>query len=368
MKSKCGRFIIIFNGEIYNFREIREQLEKLNYKFLGTSDTEVFLACIAEFGIDKRASFPMGCSPLRSGIINIKQSPWGETGLDESHCISATLGGLYFASELKALLSLPSLKFKPNSHALKNYLQFGYVPAPLSIFEEISKLHPGTIICFTPGNGKTSQRTYWDAINGIRKAKANQFKGSFNEAKTQLTSLLSSSVKNCMISDVPLGSFLSGGIDSTLVTALMTAEGKEAINTFSIGYDSQEYDESNFALETSRILGSEHLYLTATGQHALKTIPSLIDQLDEPLADPSSIPTYLVSNLARTQVTVALTGDAGDELFGGYSRHLYASHIQNILSVPRPLRKSLLEVLRLVPFILVKNIRTFISSNFTSRR
>ena len=233
MKSKCGRFIIIFNGEIYNFREIREQLEKLNYKFLGTSDTEVFLACIAEFGIDKACLISNGMFAFavwdnKHKTITLGRDRFGQKPLYFGHIG----GGLYFASELKALLSLPSLKFKPNSHALKNYLQFGYVPAPLSIFEEISKLHPGTIICFTPGNGKTSQRTYWDAINGIRKAKANQFKGSFNEAKTQLTSLLSSSVKNCMISDVPLGSFLSGGIDSTLVTALMTAEGKKQSTHF----------------------------------------------------------------------------------------------------------------------------------------
>ena len=328
MVSADGRYISIFNGEVYNYSEIRQQLEPLGHRFRGSSDTEVMLAAICQWGLTEAVTRFNGmfalalwdqherCLYLVRDRLGIKPLYYG------------WLGGVFvFASELRGLLSFPSTQANIDRNALALLLQYSYIPAPHSIYEGIQKLLPGTILKLeSTGTSISSQEvSFWSAQEVVEGCISDPFSGSETEAVAELDALLKDAVGLRMIADVPLGAFLSGGIDSSTVVSLMQAQSMKPVKTFSIGFHESEYDEAVYARQVSNHLGTDHTELYLTPQDTLDVIPQLPHIYDEPFADPSQIPTYIVSQLARQHVTVSLSGDGGDELFGGYNRHFWGS-------------------------------------------
>ena len=325
MFSADGRYVIVFNGEIYNFRELRARLEGLGHNFTSGTDTEVILAAAVEWGASNVPANLQGMFAyalwdrderalhLARDRIGIKPLYYGWSG-----------DTFLFGSELRALEQYPAFERRINREAVELYLDFAYVPAPLSIYEGNRKLPPGTALKVQVGNSAAEPVRYWDLASAFG---AEPWSGSEQEAIERLEEELEAAVERHMVSDVPLGAMLSGGVDSSAVVALMCAKARGRVKTFSIGFAEKGFDESPFARDVAQHLGTDHTQLILSPQDALDVIPRLPEIYDEPFADSSQIPTFLVSRLARTQVTVALTGDGGDELFGGYNRYLYAPKI-----------------------------------------
>ena len=324
MRSASGRYIIIFNGEVYNHRDLRRELESGGCSFRGHSDTEVILAAFERWGIE---------SAVRRFIGMFAIAVW-DTGRRELSLIRDRLGikplfvyqrdGLVsFGSELKALIAGPEFDRTLDTSALTSYLRYLYVPAPQSIFRHVVKLAPGHILTIAdPTAPLRASVPFWSAETAARVGQAAQFSGGDEEAVAELEALLTDAVRLRMQADVPLGALLSGGIDSSTVVALMQASADRPVKTFTIGFDQHDFDEAAHARAVAKHLGTDHTELHLTGSDALAVIPRLAEMFDEPLADPSQIPTFLVCELARREVTVALTGDGGDELFGGYNRYI----------------------------------------------
>lgn len=345
MQSADRRFVIIFNGEVYNYRELREELLGLGASFQGTSDTEVMLAAFSQWGVLKAVQRFNGmfvfavwdCQERtlflvrdRLGIKPLYYGWQGET--------------LLFGSELKALRAHPAFQADIDRDALTLYLRHNYIPAPHSIYKGIYKLPPGCILTIrTERNLRESHpEPYWVAHNAVEQGLTDPFLGSEKEAIDTLNKLLLRSVGQRMIADVPLGAFLSGGIDSSMVVALMQAQSNRPVKTFTIGFHETGFDEARHALAVAKHLGTEHTELYVTPEEAQTVIPLLPSLYDEPFSDSSQIPTYLVSQLARREVTVALSGDGGDELFGGYKRYFTTAQIwNNIRWMPLKFRKIL---------------------------
>jgi len=329
MLSASGRYVIIFNGEVYNHRNLRRELESSGLRFRGHSDTEVILAAFDHWGIQ-------GAVPRFIGMFAI--AVW-DVSRRELSLIRDRLGikplfiyqrhGLVsFGSELKALLAGPEFERDLDATALTSYLRYLYVPAPQSIFRNVIKLHPGHILTVgDPTAPLPYSSPFWSAETAAREGQAAPFSGGDAEAVAELEALLTDAVRLRMQADVPLGALLSGGIDSSTVVALMQASSDRPVKTFTIGFDHHEFDEAAHAKAVAKHLGTDHTDLRLTGGDALAVIPRLADMFDEPLADPSQIPTFLVCELARREVTVALTGDGGDELFGGYNRYIQGERI-----------------------------------------
>jgi asparagine synthase (glutamine-hydrolysing) len=343
MISSCGRYVIIFNGEIYNFRTLRGELEESGHKFLSHSDTEVMLAAISEWGFEPALQkfigmFAFALWDRKERVLRLVRDRLGEKPLYYGWMGKSFL----FASELKALRQHPDFKSEVNRDALTLYLRHNYIPAPYTIYCGIQKLLPGTVLTlkgyregFLP-----LPVSYWSAQEAVKNGIRNPLKNKEEEVLEQLDFLLRDAVKLRMESDVPLGVFLSGGIDSSTVAALMQAQSVRPIKTFTIGFYESNYNEAKEAKLVSRHLGTEHTELYATPKDALDVIPRLPQIYDEPFSDSSQIPTFLVSALTRKYVTVALSGDAGDELFGGYNRYFWSQAIwNNIRWFPRSLRK-----------------------------
>ncbi len=324
MHSASGRYSISFNGEIYNFADLRRELEIAGNRFVGHSDTEVILGACERWGV-------VGALPRLAGMFAF--AIW-----DAQECVlhlardrigikpfyySYHEGELSFASELRPLVkwrgSLPPI----SKRGLNEYLRLGYVPCPLSIFEGIWKLPPGTYMTWRAGH-LSEPCAFWTYTNAVAFGQAHAFVDE-QSALTELELVLQTSVARHMVSDVPLGAFLSGGIDSSTVVALMQAQSCRPIKTFSIGFGDVAYDEAQHAARVAAHLGTDHTELYVTDADARAVIPYLPDTYDEPFADVSQIPTILVSQLARSQVTVALSGDGGDELFAGYNRYIFVS-------------------------------------------
>jgi len=324
MRSSSGRYIIIFNGEVYNHRSLRRELQSSGCRFRGHSDTEVILAAFEQWGIERA---------VRRFIGMFGIAVWDATRRELS-LIRDRLGikplfvyhhdGLVsFGSELKALLAGPEFDRTLDTPALTSYLRYLYVPAPQSIFRHVVKLSPGHILTIADPSGPLPPSVpFWSAETAAREGQAAQFSGGDEEAVAELETLLTDAVRLRMQADVPLGALLSGGIDSSTVVALMQASAERPVKTFTIGFDQQDFDEAAHARAVAKHLGTDHTELHLTGADALAVIPRLAEMFDEPLADPSQIPTFLVCELARREVTVALTGDGGDELFGGYNRYI----------------------------------------------
>lgn len=357
MASASGRYRIAFNGEIYNFRALRARLEREGVQFRGHSDTEVLLAAIEAHGLaaalrDANGMFALALWDRATRTLTLARDRVGKKPLYYGWCG----GALAFASELKALMVLPGARPAVERGALQSMLRFNYVPSPWSILEGVFKVAPGTIVQFTAADvaaGAAAHRplvaaqAFWDPCAQATAALANPFAGGSDDALARLDELLRDAVRIRLESDVPLGAFLSGGIDSSLVTALMQAEARVPARTFSIGFRDPRRDEAPAARRVAQHLGTAHTEIYVTGDDALAMVPALAGVFDEPFADSSQLPTMLVSRLARRDVTVVLSGDGGDELFGGYRRYGRALRIARLLgAVPGAGKAAMRQLLR----------------------
>jgi asparagine synthase (glutamine-hydrolysing) len=329
MRSASGRYIIIFNGEVYNHRTLRRELESAGCSFRGHSDTEVILAAFEQWGIERAVRRFIGMFAIAVWDVNRRELSLIRDRLGIKPLFVYHRDGLVsFGSELKALLAGPEFDRTLDTSALTSYLRYLYVPAPQSIFKRVVKLAPGHILTIAdPTVPLPSSVPFWSAETASRDGIAEQFSGGDEEAIAELESLLTDAVRLRMQADVPLGALLSGGIDSSTVVALMQASADRPVKTFTIGFDQHDFDEAAHARAVAAHLGTDHTELHLTGADALALIPRLAEMFDEPLADPSQIPTFLVCELARREVTVALTGDGGDELFGGYNRYIQGERL-----------------------------------------
>jgi asparagine synthase (glutamine-hydrolysing) len=324
MSSACGRFVISYNGEIYNFPEVRQLLEQRGHPFRGHSDTEVLLAAIADWGIEQtlprlHGMFAFALWDREARRLILARDRVGKKPLYYGWCGKTFL----FASELKALHRHPAFVGEVDPDALGLLVQLGWVPGPYSIYRGIRKLPPGAILSVAAdsGPGEPLIETFWSAKAVAEAGDRAPFAGSFDEAVGALDTLLGAAVRARMIADVPLGALLSGGVDSSAVVALMQAASATPVRTFSIGFREPKHDEAPFARAIAAHLGTDHTELYVGPEDSLALVPGLPEMYDEPFADPSQIPTALVCRLARKDVTVALSGDGGDELFAGYQRY-----------------------------------------------
>jgi asparagine synthase (glutamine-hydrolysing) len=362
MTSFCGRYVAVYNGEIYNFRELRVELEKSGVPaWRGHSDTEVMLAGFSVWGIEAalprlNGMFACAAYDAQAGALYLFRDRLGKKPV-----YYGFQGGVFlFGSELKAIAAHPSFKGEIDRDVLAQYLRFNYVPGPYSIYRGIFKLPPASFLKLTPEDAARgvlpSPALYWDQQEVFRRGLLEPFTGSEKSLIDDLDALLRDAVKRRMIADVPLGVFLSGGIDSSLVTALMQAQSGTPVKSFSIGFSEKAFDEAGFARTVARRLGTEHTELYVTPQEALAVIPDLPRMFDEPFADSSQIPTHLVAKLTRRHVIVALSGDGGDELFGGYTRYLLCDRAWRSLSrIPTGVRAAVCTAGRSLPRSFFKN-------------
>jgi asparagine synthase (glutamine-hydrolysing) len=324
MISEDGRYVITFNGEIYNFRDIRLRLERSGDRFRGHSDTEVMLAAICRWGLpaaltEFNGMFAFALWDRVHRKLDLARDRMGEKPL----YFGNNNGRFFFASELKALRANASFRPEINRGAVALYVRHGYIPCPHSIYQGIFKLPPGTTLTLrlTDQHRESKPVPYWSARTAAHNGTEHVFEGTPNEAVCKLENLLKTAVGLRMHADVPVGAFLSGGIDSSTVAALMQAQSGRRVNTFSIGFSESSFNEAHYAKRVAAHLGTNHTEFYVSAEEAMAVIPRLPAIFDEPFSDSSQIPTFLVSQLARREVTVSLSGDGGDELFGGYTRY-----------------------------------------------
>jgi asparagine synthase (glutamine-hydrolysing) len=337
MSSVSGRFVVVLNGEIYNFRDIRKELEATGVgPWRGTSDTEVLLNAIEVWGIVAalercEGMFAFALWDKAARELTLARDRFGEKPL----FIAQIDDGLLFASELRAITAHPAFVGKDDEEAIDQFLALSYVPEPKTPFRNAWKLQPGSYTTVCPGDTSFITKTYWNAADSAFAAKRSQAIQPFSEEElvARIEDRLSVVVRNQMIADVPLGAFLSGGIDSSLIVALMQKSSTRSVKTFTIGFEDEAYDEAPFARTVAQHLGTDHTEIIVTWQDALDLVGRLPDIYDEPFADSSQLPTSLVCRGARREVTVALTGDAGDEVFGGYNRHRAAMSYERVSAV-----------------------------------
>lgn len=367
MHSACGRYVIAYNGEIYNHLDLRRELEAAGAapEWRGHSDTETLLAGIAHWGLDetlRRAAgmFAIALWDRRDRRLSLARDRVGEKPLYWGWARRA----IVFGSELKALRQHPDFPRDVCRQAVAQYLRFAYVPSPRSIHPGVYKLEPGSILTIDgappvappsaplrPGevHGSVSIRRYWSLNEIIEEGARSRFT-SESEALSTVDEALRQAVGRQMVADVPLGAFLSGGIDSSLIVALMQKQSSRPVQTFTVGFENPAFDEAPFAAAVARHLGTDHTELTVTENEAREVIPLLPEMYDEPFADSSQIPTHLVCKAARRTVTVALSGDAGDEFFGGYNRYFWGPRIWRRLDwMPHPVRRGLGHLIAALP-------------------
>jgi asparagine synthase (glutamine-hydrolysing) len=343
MFSACQRYVIVFNGEIYNYEEVRRKLEAEGVgAWRGHSDTEVLLEAIARWGLKPALNACAGMFALALWDRRERKLSLARDRLGEKPLYYGRIGRSFvFASELKAFRGHPSWNPEIDRNAVALLMRHNYVPAPYSIYRNVLKLRPGHFLELRESDGEPRVEAYWSARDAAERAAAHPFGGGADEAVTELETLLRQSIKGQMMADVPLGAFLSGGIDSSTVVALMQAMSAQPIRTFTIGFHQAGYNEAEHAKQVARHLGTDHTELYVTEREAMEVIPSLPGIYCEPFSDSSQIPTYLVSKLARSKVTVSLSGDGGDELFSGYTRYAFADEVWSKLTrFPRPLRRA----------------------------
>lgn len=334
MVSSSGRYIIVFNGEIYNFNDIRKEIIKKRYgafSFRGTSDTEVMLEAFECFGIESSLKKFVGMFAFAVFDRKDKKMHISRDRIGEKPLYYGVVGSSFvFSSELKAFYVFPKFSFDIDRDALSLYFRHCFIPAPYTVFKNVKKLLPGTILTLDWREGTIPEAcSYWSMENAISSGLENQFKGNEDEAANELEKLIMKSISGQMIADVPLGAFLSGGVDSSLVVSLMQSQSSKPIKTFTIGFGEKGFNEAEEAKKVAEHLGTDHTELYVSHKEAIEVIEHLPHLYDEPFADSSQIPTYLVSKLARSKVTVSLSGDAGDELFCGYNRYFLAEKIIN---------------------------------------
>lgn len=368
MVSPSGRFVLTFNGEIYNFASLRDDLRMLGHRFRSDSDTEVLLAAVEQYGVLE------ACKKLR-GMFAF--AAWDAT-LRKLYLVRDRVGikplyygwidgGFAFASELHALRAIPDWQPGICRNALTMYMRYGYIPTPFSIYKGVYKLPPGTILSISrdqfsrsseafspfPDDGESSPKRFWNVVDVYHRGHDNRFTGTRDEAVAECERLLSDAIEARMVSDVPLGAFLSGGIDSSTTVTLMQALSSKPIRTFTIGVEGHTYDESEDAKKLAKHLGTDHTEYRLSSSEALDVVPNLQAYYDEPFADSSQIPTYLLSQITRQHVTVALSGDGGDEVFGGYNRYIHSPRIlEKLGKAPMPVRNFVAKVLMKGPWTL----------------
>lgn len=335
MTSRCGRFQLVFNGEIYNYKIIAEELLAKGVGLSTSSDTEVLLSSLIHFGFDTaleklRGMFAFALWDEAERVLTIARDRSGEKPL----YYTLQNGVFAFASDVKALKGVDGINLSIDKNALSSYMRFNYVPSPYSIYQNVQKLQPGHKLQF---NGKSIKTLpYWTLQPNKNRSQEQVF------GAEKLENLLTEVIEQQMLSDVPLGAFLSGGVDSSLIVSLMQKISAKPVKTFTIGFSEPQYNEAPYARDVADHIGTDHTECILTPQDALDVIPKLADIYTEPFADASQIPTYLVSKIARRDVTVCLSGDAGDELFGGYNRYLWGPKIWRKLSaVPLPIRRAM---------------------------
>ena len=351
MVSQCGRYVIVFNGECYNFQEIRHDLVARGSQLRGHSDTEVIVESFARFGIEPTLQRMAGMFAIALWDKSTAKLTLIRDRVGKKPLYYGTVNGRFvFASELKAFHGVLRDQLTLDHAALKWFLQFGYIPAPLSVFREIRKLRPGHLLTIASPETMGESKPYWSVTSAHETASRSRQELTDDEAITAFEKLLKQCVGERMISDVPLGAFLSGGIDSSLVVAAMQAQSSRPVRTFSIAFQEPEFNEGPHARLVSEHLGTQHTELLVTAREAQEVIPRLADIYDEPFADASEIPTCLLSQLTRRHVTVSLSGDGGDELFLGYGHYEQAAtRIDRMLNTPLFMRRITARVLESVP-------------------
>lgn len=353
MHSACGRYVIVFNGEIYNHRELREKLSQgaAAPHWRGHSDTEVLLGCIVQWGMRATLNAVVGMFAFAVWDQEEKSLTLTRDRLGEKPLYWGWQGGaLLFGSELKSLKAYPDFRADVDRNSLALFLRHNYIPSPHSIYKGIHKLPPGHYVVIRRDDKEAASNPYWDYRQIVRKGLRAPFPGSDVQAVDELEALLASSVAGQMVADVPLGAFLSGGIDSSVVVALMQRQSGQRVRTYSIGFKEAALDEAVHARAVARHLGTEHSELYIDERDALAVVPELPRIYCEPFADSSQIPTFLVSRMARQHVTVALSGDGGDELFGGYTPYQFLPKIWRVLRhMPVELRRYIASVLSMLP-------------------
>ncbi|WP_431856173.1 asparagine synthase (glutamine-hydrolyzing) [Azospirillum sp.] len=350
MESADGRWVVAYNGEIYNYQDLRAELEAAGHRFRGHSDTEVLVEGVARWGVEATARrlvgiFAMALWDRRERTLHLVRDQVGVKPL-----YWARFGGtVLFGSQPKALRAHPAFRAEIDRDALTAYVRFAYVPAPHTIYAGVHKLEPGCILTVRP-DGEPERTAYWSLEGAVRAGLSDRLDLSDDEAADRLEALLKDAVGRQMVADVPLGAFLSGGVDSSTVVAMMQAQSSRPVRTFTIGFREAGYDESADARAVAAHLGTDHTELTVEPADALNVIPTLADWYDEPFADSSQVPTFLVSQLTRRSVTVALSGDGGDELFAGYRRYLLGARLwRGMGRVPAGLRAAAAGLIQAVP-------------------
>lgn len=350
MESHSGRYVIVFNGEIYNHHEMRVNLGS-SVSWRGHSDTETLLEAIDQWGLVRALQASVGMFALalwdrETDSLSLARDRMGEKPLYYGRGTQ----GMVFASELKALRRCPGLDLSLDGDALQDYVRVGYVASPRSAFRGIKKLPPGTVLTFSSPYDEGSTAAYWTLPTPT--THLSQVSSPHDDGiwLSNLEQLLDRSVRQQMLSDVPLGAFLSGGIDSSLIVALMQRASSQRIRTFSMGVRNQGEDESRHARKVADYLGTDHTEMIVSPEDVLAVVPKLAGIYDEPFADSSQVPTVLLSQLTRRHVTVALSGDAGDELFGGYNRYITAARLESVMAkVPFAMRRLVAGLLSVIP-------------------
>ena len=336
MESASGRYVIVFNGEIYNHEILRHEID-ISYSFNGSnwrgrSDTETFLHAIQIWGLEEALKkitgmFAFALWDKKTKNLYLVRDRLGEKPIYYGWQRDGDSQSFLFGSELKALKAHPSFSAKVDRGSLSLLLRNNYIPAPYSIYEGISKLEPGAILLVSLSNPDPVITKYWDVVDVISKGGVGSFNGSPVQAVDELEKLVKSAVHQQMVADVPLGAFLSGGIDSSTIVALMQAQSSRPVKTFTIGFNEEGFNEAVHAKAVANHLGTDHTELYLAPNQAMEVIFKLPSLYCEPFADSSQIPTYLLSQLAKQKVTVSLSGDAGDELFCGYNRYKLAAQL-----------------------------------------
>ncbi|MEZ5290839.1 MAG: asparagine synthase (glutamine-hydrolyzing) [Vicinamibacterales bacterium] len=351
MRSGDGRLVLAYNGEIYNYLDLRAGLESQGVAFRGTSDTEVILELAARRGVGEmvRAAWGMFAMAVWDADRRVLWLARDRLGKKPLYYARGADGTWIFGSELKSLRAHPACPGEVDRPAVASLLRYGCIPATASIYTGIHKLPPGSLARLD-ADGRLEIEPYWRARTVVEAAVARRRPIADDDAIEACDRLLRDAVRRRMMADVPVGAFLSGGIDSSLVVALMQAESTRQVRTFAIGFTDPAYDEAPAAAAVARHLGTDHTEFYVTPEEALAVIPRLPAIYDEPFADSSQIPTYVVSSLARRHVTVALTGDGGDEMFGGYPRHVLADRVwRRVGAVPGAARRLAAGALDAVP-------------------